>query len=480
MTTTELARRSAREFMYYTKHDFEEGRHHRLLADAVDRLIFEDNVRLIISLPPRHTKSEFFSIRLPAMYLGHHRQRDVVICSHTLNLAEGFSRQVRELLRDDVRYHKLFPMTKLSPDRQRVNDWRTTAGGGLKAIGVGGGLTGHGAHLLILDDIVKEGDEESPKTLDDHFSWYISAARTRLMPGGSIVIPMTRWHTRDIVGRLLQVAQLEETADQWQVIELPALATSEEDPLGREIGEALWPERYDEKALRAIEVTSEKYFQALYQQQPLDEGLTTFEDAIWRRFQREDWEEGFWAFDLAISEEDAGDFTTLGRWKYKADSGVLMAQKLERFQKTWPKVKKRIKEIMIDFPKDKFGFPEHLLELATVQDLKHELPEYANQIVGVKQKGDKSERASYHADRAASGRVWIEVGREGDSFIREHAEFPGDFDDWVDMASLAAHHFGLKQELRLILGQDEDERARQELLERESEYAQLRERLGSV
>lgn len=479
-TEIELARRDTMRFIHYTKPDFEEGRHHPLLANAVDKLIYGKNIRLIISLPPRHSKSEFFSIRLPLIYLGHHPKREFVLVSHTLNLAEYFSRQVRDIVRDGSLYHRLFPNTILSPDRQRINDWALIAGGGFRALGVGAGLSGRGADLLDLDDIIKEGDEMSPKILDDKFIWYVSAARTRLMPGGNIAIPMTRWSTRDIAGRLQALADAQPQAEQWEVIELPALATSEDDPLGREIGEALWPEWYDEKTLRAIEITSEKYFQALYQQTPLDETGKLFEAKDFKRYEPDVWIQAVWTFDLAISEDNAGDFTAIGRWRYDEETGCLYVQQLERLQKTWPKVKNRIKEIIPAHPNDIFAFPKHLIELATVQDLKHDLPDYTNQIIGVEQKGDKAERAGYHAARSESGRVFVEAGELGDSFIREHDEFPTTHDDWVDMASVAAHHFGLREEIRLIMGQDPDEKRRQELLAREKQWIELKERIGGV
>lgn len=481
-TTTELARRKMSYFVDYTNQNFEAGRHHELLFAWADDVLYGRRKRVMISLPPRHSKSEIFSVRLAAMFLGLYPEKQIIHVSHSAMLSNKFSREVRAIVRDDWRYKRLFPETLLHPDRQRVDDWKTTLDGGMKSLGVGGGVTGHGGHLLILDDIVKEGDENSPDVLQGHFEWYNSALRTRLMPGGSIIIPMTRWHTRDIVGSLIALAERNPDAEQWEVLELPAIAL-EDDPLGREPGEALWPEWFDKKDLKAIEVMSPRYWNALYQQQPLDELGKLFERHGFNRFtvDVEHDEAGVWTFDLALSKDESADNSCWGRWHYVKELGGLYVQCLARRHEKWPIVKEEIKSLILAYVDDYFAFPKNILELQAVQELKHEMPEHAHRIVEVSMKGAKEERAAVYAARVASGRVFVEEGQAGDDFINEHDMFPGIHDDYVDMSSVAAHYFGLKQEFKIISGYSEDEQEVRRLLKREHEHQErqaIQERLG--
>lgn len=475
-TTAELARRSISEFIDYTKRDWIPAAHHRLLCALCDDVLYGRRRRVMISLPPRHSKSEIFSIRFPALYLGRFPERSVIHVSYSAHLSNEFSRQIRSLIRDEARYKKLFPATQLHPDRQRVDDWRTTLGGGFKSVGVGGGLTGHGAHLLILDDIVKEGDERSPEILKQHFEWYASAARTRLAPGGAVVIVMTRWHTRDLIGELRALEQREPTADRWDVIELPALALDENDPLGRMPGEPLWGERFGVDDLRSIQTLSPRYFEALYQQRPIDEMGKLFNREDFRRGSREQ-VAGAWCFDLALSEKQSADFSTAGRFMYDAQSGELWIEKLQRWRDPYPIVKAEILRLMHEYQDDVFVFPKHILELAAVADLRNSYPAASWRMRQVQMSGDKAERAALFADRVASGRVWVEDTREGQAFINECDQFPAEHDDYVDIGAVAAHYFGFRNEVRIIAGYSDSDAERHELLAREQDY---RERSDTI
>ena len=470
----ELARRDMREFVEYTKRDWESSDHHRLLFELANRLIHGVNQRVMISLPPRHSKSEIFSIRLPAFFLGAHPERQIIHVSYSSNLSNTFSRQIRTLVRDDAQYRKLFT-TRLDVERTRIDDWKTVQGGGFKSVGIGGGLTGHGCDLLIIDDPVKEGDENSPTTLQQHYEWYNSAARTRLLPNANIVIVMTRWHTRDLIGRLRELAAEDSAADQWDVIELPALATTDDDPLHREIGQPLWESRFDRDALSAVRVMSDRYWYALYQQQPLDEMGAVFERGWFRRFDGSDggdqllWDDaGAWTFDLALSKDDRGDYSVWARWIYGSD-GALWCHAIERHHTNWNDIRNRIIDLMAAHPDDVFCFPKNILELAVLEDLRHDPRVNARQLREVSLKGDKDERARIYSDRAASGRAWVETGINGDKFVSEHAMFPDEHDDFVDMSSVATHHFGLASEVRVIASDPNSASARN-LIERERNH----------
>lgn len=483
--TTELARRKSLEFMHYTKHDFEQSHHHVLLSELVDKLIHEENKRIIVSLPPRHTKSEFFSIRLPAMYLGSHPDRQILHVSYASSLSNKFSLQVRALVRDDMRYRKLFPRTRLHQDRQRLDDWETSLGGGFKSTGMGGGISGHGFNLGIIDDPVKEGDENSPTTLKQHLEWYASAFRTRVAPGANIVLVMTRWHTRDLAGELESLARREpETADQWEIINLPAIAIDDDDPLGREPGQALWEGRFPVSALEPIRIMTKKYWWSLYQQRPLDELGKLFNKDDFKRVPVTEngyQNQGVWCFDLALSKDETADYSAISRVLYDKEASTLTFRNIHHLHDNWVQVKQIIKDIIVTAPaQDKFAFPKHLLELVALQDLRHELPDYANRFIEVSQAGDKHERASVLASWLAVGRVFVEQSQAGDMFINEHDQFPDEHDDFVDMSSVATHHFGLKEELRILLGYTEEEAKRRELFEREQRLQKERQFLDNL
>jgi predicted phage terminase large subunit-like protein len=234
-------------------------RHLAYLQHQLDRVTDGEIKRLMIQMPPRHGKSETATIRYPIYRLNMDPELRVVVGAYNATLAGKFSRKARK-----IAHHAGIA---LSDERAAVEDWETTAGGGMRAVGVGGGITGQGGDLIIIDDPVKSRDEaESEVYREKVWDWYTDDLYTRLEPGGAMILIMTRWHMDDLAGRILA----SEGAGTWTVINLPALAI-ENDPLGRQMGEALCPERYDEKALLAIQTEggmSAYSFAALYQQDP--------------------------------------------------------------------------------------------------------------------------------------------------------------------------------------------------------------------
>jgi predicted phage terminase large subunit-like protein len=212
--------------------------------------------RVIIVWPPRHTKTETATVRFPAYWLERAPDEQVIVAAHTQRLANKISRKIRRLAPGR------FP---LSSERTAVEEWETEKGGGLRAVGVGVAVAGHGGHLIFIDDPFKSRkDAESQLYRDRVWEWYTDDLYTRLEPGGSIVLVMTRWHEDDLVGRILASPD----APNWRVFHLPALAL-ENDPLGRKPGRALCPERYDEKDLERIRVVEGSYgFASLYQGMP--------------------------------------------------------------------------------------------------------------------------------------------------------------------------------------------------------------------
>jgi hypothetical protein len=452
LATRELARRRLLDFVLFTKHDFQVAAHHKLIASALDRVISGECKRLIISMPPRHGKSELASIRFPAFYLGRNPDKQVIHISYAASLSNDFSRQVRALVSDSDSFQRLFPDFALSKDRARIDDWKSTKDGGFKSIGVQGGVTGHGADLMIIDDPMKEGDEQSLVTMNAIYDWFASAAQTRLMPGAAVVLILARWSPLDLAGRLLDLAKADPKADQWEELVLPALA-NEHDALGRKPGEALWPEWYPVQRLYTIRASSERYFEALFQQQPRSgDSQMFFESGFIMWDARMNLAGAAWCFDLAISEDSASDYTAFARWQYDRSWGNLFVSNIRRYRRRWPVTKKLIKRILRAFPDDVVVFPKQTFELMAVQELRHECPNDSGRILFVdKMPGDKTERAQALADRCESGRVFVQRGRFARQFVSEHVEFPGLHDDLVDMSSVATHYFHISQEFSWLI-----------------------------
>ena len=172
--------------MIKTSTEFIVGKHHRIIAEKLEKIASGELKRLIINMPPRHTKSEFASYLLPAWFLGQFPQKKVIQTSHTAELAVGFGRKVRNLVSSDA-YKTIFPTVDLQSDSKAAGRWNTNAGGDYFAIGVGGAVTGKGADLLIIDDPHSEQDAMNMSALERAYEWYTSGPRQRLQPGGKIV-----------------------------------------------------------------------------------------------------------------------------------------------------------------------------------------------------------------------------------------------------------------------------------------------------
>lgn len=263
------------------------------------------------TLVPTHN-SELASRTFPAWHLGRYPHHEFIGCSYSGALAMDFSRKVRELLRDPA-YAPVFPGTKLDKDSQSAERWNTSSAGGYVAAGVGGPITGRGAHILVIDDPVKNReDAESESTRASIWDWYTSTAYTRLAPGGGVLVVLTRWHDDDLAGRLLAKARAEE-GDAWDVIEYPALAL--EDEAYRRKDEALHPDRYDEEALARIRrAVGERDWWALYQQRPTAEDGDFFNKQMIRYYSAADVPaydqmRFYTAWDLAIGQKESNDWS---------------------------------------------------------------------------------------------------------------------------------------------------------------------------
>ena len=235
-----------------------------MISDQVAS-VANGGLRLIVSMPPRHGKSELLSRWLPIWFLSNWPKKRVGLASYAAEFAATWGRKTR----DTVREHGASLGLQIRDDLNQVANWELTAGGGMMTAGVGGPFTGHGFELLIIDDPVKNREEANSSTMREHlWDWWRSTARTRLEPGGSIIVVMTRWHEDDLIGRLLREQPEVGPGDRWEVIRLPALAEPE-DPLGREEGQGLWPARFDTEVLANIRISvGPAEWPGLYQQRP--------------------------------------------------------------------------------------------------------------------------------------------------------------------------------------------------------------------
>lgn len=266
--------------------------------------------RLMLFMPPRHGKSTIASVEFPAWHLGQNPSHELISCSYSGSLAMTFSRKVRQRLRDPA-YKSVFKDTRLDPDSQSAEAWLTTKGGGYVAAGVGGGITGKGAHILLIDDPIKNReDAESQNNRESTYDWYTSTAYTRLAPGGGVLVILTRWHDDDLAGRLLRAST--EGGDEWEVVSYPAIA--EQDEEYRSQGEALHVERYDINALNRIQrAVGPRDWSALYQQNPVADDGDYFTREMIQYYEPDDIDldrmRFYTAWDLAIGKKDRNDYS---------------------------------------------------------------------------------------------------------------------------------------------------------------------------
>lgn len=303
-----LCRKSLIAYAIAQWQGYSAAKHHRMIADALQRVAAGTLKRLIINMPPRHGKSMLASEFFPAWYLGYHPDHQVMHASYSLELVEGFGRKVRNQLRDEL-YNVVFPGTSLSDDSQAANKFNTTAGGSYFAVGVGGSATGRGAHLLLIDDPVKDReDADSERMRTSLQDWYTSVAYTRLMPGGAVVVIQTRWHEDDLAGWLMR----EHGHENWEVLNLPAW-DSNENPT-----EALWPDAYPIERLKQIRQTmlaqgKPRDWEALYMQRPRAGSGAEFKRQ-WLNFYTQVSKQGQFLImlvDPANAKRENNDFTTI-------------------------------------------------------------------------------------------------------------------------------------------------------------------------
>ena len=451
------ARNEFMEFVAKVWPDFIGGRHHAKMAKAFERVANGECKRLIINMPPRHTKSEFASYLLPAWFLGKFPNKKVIQCSNTAELAVGFGRKVRNLV-DSEAYKDLFPNLELRADSKAAGRWNTSKNGDYFAIGVGGTVTGKGADILIIDDPHSEQEAalaaSNPDVFDKVYEWYTSGPRQRLQPGGSIVIVMTRWAQRDLTGQVMKAAAAR-GGEQWDVIEFPAILPS---------GKPLWPEFWTLGELTALreELPNSKW-QAQYQQNPVGNESAIVKRDWWQWWDKEEpprCEYILQTWDTAFEKNNRADYsagTTWGIFKNEEDNNTSHIILLNTYKKRveWVELKRDVLAEYNEYEPDGLLVEKKASGAPLIYELRAmgiPVQEYTPS------KGqDKISRLNSVSDIIASGKVWVPRTRWAEELVDEIAAFPsGEHDDLVDATTLALMRFRQGGFLRLPIDEPEE------------------------
>jgi predicted phage terminase large subunit-like protein len=428
------------EFMSFVKTvwpDFVMGKHHQIYAEKLQRIADGSLRRLIVNMPPRHTKSEFASYLFPAFMIGRNPKLKIIQTTHTADLSVRFGRKVRNLV-DTSDYRVIFPEVHMRSDSKASGRWDTDAGGEYYAAGIGGAISGRGANLLIIDDPHSEQDAMSATALDAAYEWYISGPRQRLQPGGAIVLVMTRWGNRDLTSRLLK-DQSNEKADQWEVVEFPAIFPETNNPL--------WPEFWNLEELEKVKASlTVSAWSAQWMQNPSAEESAILKREYWRIWEKKKPPECNYilqSYDTAFSKKAKADYSACTTWGVFTDQDegqgiILLDSWKERLD--FPELKKRA------YDEYNYWNPDMILieAKAAGTPLTHELRKIGLPVSNFtpSRGNDKITRAHGAAAVFESGLVWAPEDRFAQELIEECAAFPaGDSDDLVDSATQAILRF---------------------------------------
>ena len=426
------------DFMSFVKcvwPDFIEGAHHRVIAQKFNDLANKKINRLIVNMPPRHTKSEFASFLLPAWMVGRNPKLKIIQATHTGELAVRFGRKAKTLI-DSEEYAKIFE-TRLREDSQAAGRWETAQGGEYFAAGVGGAITGRGADLLIIDDPHSEQDAMSLNAFDNAYEWYTSGPHQRLQPGGQIVLVMTRWSKKDLTGILLK-NQKEVKGDQWEVVEFPAII--DEQPV--------WPEYWKLDELEKVKVTLPvAKWNAQWMQKPTSE-----EGAIIKREWWQIWEKDelpyvdyvIQSYDTAFLKKETADYSAITTWGvFYPDSDskpnlILMDSIKERYE--FPELRR------VALDQYNYWKPDMVIieQKASGTPLTHELRQMDIPVMTFtpSRGNDKHVRVNTCAPLFEAGLIWAPDMKFAEEVVEECAAFPhGDHDDLVDSMTMAVMRF---------------------------------------
>jgi predicted phage terminase large subunit-like protein len=420
---------------------FKVGPHHRKLAKIFQDVVDGKKKRVIINIAPRMGKSEFSSYLFPAYFLGNFPEKKIIMGTHTASLSEDFGRRVRNLI-DGEDYKEIFPHTQVAVDQKAAGKWSTSDGGQYYAAGVGGALAGRGADLFVIDDPHSEQDMKANSRLafDNAWSWFQQGPLQRLMPGGAIIIIMTRWSLLDLTGRLIDYQIKNPDTIPWEIVELPAILDE-----GTEKEKSLWPAQWSLEALKNTKASIDpRFWNAQYMQNPTSDMSALVSRKDWQIWENEDpppCEYIIQSWDTAFETKTTSDYSACTTW------GVFYANEDKRN----PNI------ILLDAFKDRMTFPE--LKTIALKHYKEWKPDafivekkasggpliQELRLIGIpvqefspSRGNDKMVRLNAVADLFTSGKVWAPDTRWAREVVEEIASFPvGEHDDFVDTTTQA-------------------------------------------
>jgi predicted phage terminase large subunit-like protein len=432
------------------------GPHHRRLANIFEEIAAGKKKRVIVNIAPRHGKSELISYLAPAWFLGKYPHKKVIMASHTADLAVDFGRRVRNLVADE-KYKDIFPQIELQQDSKSASRWGTNFKGEYFAIGVGGALAGRGADLFIIDDphSEQEAKQMRPEVFLPAWEWFQSGPIQRLMPGGAIIVVMTRWSKLDLTAQIVNHMVKNEDADQWEVVEFPAILPS---------GKALWPEFWPVEELEAKKVGMDpRYWQAQYMQDPTaEEGALIKREwwQIWDKDSPPECEFIIMSLDAAQEANNRADYNALTTWgvfqneETNVYNIILLNSVKKRME--FPELKAMVLEEYKEWEPDAFIVEKKSNGSALYQELRRMGVPVSEFTPGKGQ--DKIARVNAVSDLFSSGIVWAPDRRWAKDVIEECNDFPsGANDDLVDSTTQALLRFRNGGFLRLPTDEPDDE-----------------------
>jgi predicted phage terminase large subunit-like protein len=418
--------------------EFVEGPHHVKIAEKFQKFLTGKNQRLIVNMPPRHTKSEFASFLFPAWMIGQNPRLKIIQATHTGELAIRFGRKVRNLM-NTKEYKGVFPDVTLRTDNQAAGRWETNLGGEYFAAGVGGAITGRGADLLIIDDPHSEQDALSDTAMDNAYEWYTSGPRQRMQPGGSIVIVMTRWSDKDLTGNLIKKMG-DIKADKWDIIEFPAILEDDDE----EKRKPTWPQYWKLNELDKVKASLvPTKWSAQWQQNPTYDGTSIIKREWWNIWDKEDPPECAFkiqSYDTAFSKKESADYSAITTWGvFYPDEGtethlILLNSRKGRWD--FPELKQVAKEELTLYNPEAVVIEAKASGTPLIQELRR-FGVYATAF-SPNRGMDKHVRLNSVAPIFEAGHVWRPNRDWAEEVQEECASFPyGEHDDLVDATTLA-------------------------------------------
>lgn len=434
-----LGRDSLLAFADHVYPGYKVGPHHRRLAKLFEEVAAGKKKRVIVNIAPRHGKSELISYLAPAWFLGKFPHKKVIMASHTADLAVNFGRRVRNLVGSDA-YKDIFPQVELQSDSKSASRWGTNFNGEYFAIGVGGALAGRGADLFIIDDPHSEQEAKTgrPDVFLPAWEWFQSGPIQRLMPGGAIIVVMTRWSKLDLTGQIISQMEREEGVDEWEVVEFPAILN--EKPL--------WADFWDLDELLAKKAGMDpRYWQAQYMQDPVSEEGALIKREWWRIWDQDeppDCEFVIMSLDAAQEANNRADYNALTTWgvfynEEVNNYNVILLNSIKK-RMEFPELKDLVIQEYKEWQPDAFMVEKKSNGAALYQEFRRMGMPVGEFTPGRGQ--DKISRVNAVADLFRSGIVWAPDRRWAKEVIEECNDFPsGANDDLVDSTTLALLRF---------------------------------------